>query len=138
MPFSYIGRYNFIGLSRFKLAEPSHIYARRSFFIIFLNLKINRIKFHVYVRVIVFLLFFSFFMSFCLISRHFSLFLPSFKGKKKKMSPSPTSFFFLRSFGPWPLPPRRLLRKPLDDSTSLYILFPLLLSYIYVRFFTIF
>ena len=39
------------------------------------------------------------------------------------MSPSPTSFFFLRSFGPWPLPPRRLLRKPLDDSTSLSILF---------------
>lgn len=101
MPFSYIGRYNFIGL----LAEPSHIYARRSFFIIFLNLKINRIKFHIYVRVIVFLLFFSFFMSFCLISRHFSLFLPPFKGKKKKMSPiPPLSFFYVHSaLGPYPL-----------------------------------
>lgn len=116
MPFSYIGRYN---LSRTSL---THIRAR-SFFTIFLNLKIDSIKFHTYVRVIVFLSFFSFFMLFCLISRHFSLFLPLFIAKKKKMSPSPTSFFFLRSFGPWPLPPRRLLRKPLDDSTSLYVLF---------------
>lgn len=95
----------------------------RSFFTIFLNLKINSIKFHIHTRIIVFLSFFSFFMSFCLISRHFSLFLPLFIGKKKKISPLPTPSFFLRSFGPRPLPPRRLLRKPLDDSTSLYVLF---------------
>lgn len=116
MSFSYIGRYNF---SRTSLARIR----ARSFFTIFLNLKINPIKFHIHTRVIVFLSFFSFFMVFCLFSRHFSLFLPLFIGKKKKISPTPTSSFFLRSFGPRPLPPRRLLRKPFDDSTSLYVLF---------------
>lgn len=116
MSFSYIGRYNFNRTSLTRIRA-------RSFFTIFLNLKINPIKFHIYTRVIVFLSFFSFFMVFCLFSRHFSLFLPFFIGKKKKMSPLPTLSSFLRSFGPRPLPPRRLLRKPLDDSTSLYVLF---------------